>query len=229
MSKKLKGHTFLGWLTFAMIIFALYMALVHAPVERVMGVVQKIFYFHVASAWNAFFAFFVVFVASIIFLKTRNRKWDIIAKVSAEIGVVFTTIVLVSGPIWARSAWNRWWVWEPRLTTTLILWFIYLAYILIRSASIEEDKKGVLAAAFGIIGFLDVPVVFFAIRWWGSLYHPEVVKGSGGGLHPAMFQALIACVVAFTFLYFYFLQKGIFIELSRLRIEKIKEELRAEN
>src|SRR5690625_945568 len=104
-----------------MVIIALYLSFLYTPVERQMVVVQKIFYFHVGSAWNAFLAFFVVGFFSVLYLITRKRSYDMIAKVSAEIGVVFTIIVLTTGPIWARSAWNTWWTWEPRLTTTLIL------------------------------------------------------------------------------------------------------------
>ncbi|MBO8168599.1 MAG: cytochrome c biogenesis protein CcsA [Thermoanaerobacteraceae bacterium] len=224
-----KSHQLLGWITFVLVLVALYMSFIYAPIERVMGYVQKIFYFHVASAWNAFFAFFIVFIASIIYLITRNMRWDTIAKVSAEIGVVFTTIVLVTGPIWGRAAWNTWWTWEPRLTTTLILWFIYLAYVLIRASGMETQKKATLAAVFGIIGFIDVPIVFFAIKWWGAKAHPLVFGESGGGIHPQMLHALIASVIAFTFLYFYMLQKGILIEQAEERLKKIKETLRAKS
>ncbi|GAW93742.1 cytochrome c biogenesis protein [Calderihabitans maritimus] len=219
-------HRVLGWVTFVMLLAALYFVFLYAPLEKVMREVQKIFYFHVASAWNAFFAFFIVFVSSIIYLKTRDRRWDTVAAISAEIGVLFTTLVLITGPIWARKAWGIWWNWEPRLTTTLILWFLYLAYLLIRSSGMEGEKKHLLAAVFGIIAFIDVPIVFFAIRWWGAINHPEVVKGSGGGLHPKMLHALIVSVLAFTFLYFYLLQKGLAIERCRQRIQEIKKVLR---
>ncbi|WP_366923592.1 cytochrome c biogenesis protein [Metallumcola ferriviriculae] len=233
MLKSSKTHSILGWISFIAISVGLYMAFIYAPVAVNPStgkafISQKIFYFHVASAWNAFLAFFVVFIASIGYLKNRNPKWDIVAKVSAEIGVVFTTIVLATGPIWARAAWNRWWDWEPRLTTTMILWFIYLAYVLIRSSSLEGEKKATMAAVFGIIGFLDVPIVFFAIKWWGSRYHPVVLEGAGGGgLAPTMLQALIVSVIAFTFLYFYLLQKGIYVEHTAEKVKKIKEKLRA--
>jgi len=229
MLKPSKTQTLLGWVTFIVTMFALYMTFIYAPMEKVMGVVQKIFYFHVASAWNAFFAFFIVFVASIAYLLNKNEKWDTIAKVSAEIGVVFTTIVLVTGPIWGHAAWGRWWTWEPRLTTTLILWFIYLAYVLVRASSIEGEKKATMAAVFGIIGFIDVPIVFFAIRWWGSLAHPEVVTGSGGGLDPRMLHALITSVIAFTCIYFYLLTQGILIERTEARVKSIKNQLRERN
>ena len=156
MVRKLKPsifHNILGGLTFFVMSIAIYMVFLWVPVEAKMGVVQKIFYFHVGTAWVGFFAFFVVFVCSIAYLKTKDRKWDIIAESAAEIGVVFMTLVLITGPIWARSAWNTWWTWEPRLTTSLVLWFIYVAYILVRASSIEDEKKARLASIFGIIGF----------------------------------------------------------------------------
>lgn len=144
---------------------AIYLIFMYAHIEKTMGVVQKIFYIHVSSAWCAFLAFFVTFAYSILYLVKRKRIFDTYAYVSAEIGVFFTTIVLTTGPIWAKSSWNTWWVWEPRLITTLILWFIYMAYIMIRQMDGVWDKKARLAAVFGILGFADVPIVFFAIRW----------------------------------------------------------------
>ncbi len=123
-------------------------------------------------------AFFVTFVFSILYLVKRKRIFDTYAYVSAEIGVVFTIIVLTTGPIWAKSSWNTWWVWEPRLITTLILFFIYVAYIMIRQMDGVWDKKARLCAVFGIIGFVDVPIVFFAIRWWQTKLHP-IVFGNG--------------------------------------------------
>lgn len=213
----------LTFVTLMLIITALIMVFVYAPVEVTMGIVQKIFYFHVAAAWVGFMAFFVVFLMGILYLKTKNKKWDMIASVSAEIGVVFTTIVLITGPIWARSAWNTWWTWEPRLTTTLILWFIYMGYLFIRSM-IQSDKKRVYASVYGIIGFVDVPIVFFSIRWWSTYLHPVVIKTDDPGMSPPMLYTLITSVIAFTFLYFLLLKLGWDIEVLRERLKKLKEE-----
>lgn len=221
-----KTHNYLGWITFFAVSLSLYFIFLVAPTDVRLGVPQKIFYFHVASAWLAFFAFFVVFVTSIMFLIKRNRNYDVIAVASAEIGVLFTTIVLITGPIWGRSSWNAWWSWEPRLTTTLILWFIYIAYIMIRVSDMEWEKKARLSAVFGIIGFIDVPIVFMAIRWWDSKLHPVVVGKGGGGLETIMVYTLIMSVVAFTFLYFYLLQKGIAIGHARNKIDEIKDKLK---
>ncbi|MEW9049683.1 MAG: cytochrome c biogenesis protein [Neobacillus sp.] len=209
---------------------AFYFIFMYAEVEKVMGVVQKIFYMHVPSAWVAFLAFFVTFVFSIMFLIKRKRIYDTYAYVSAEIGVVFTIIVLTTGPIWARSSWNTWWAWEPRLTTTLILFFIYMAYLMVRQMDGVWEKKARLAAVFGIIGFADVPIVFFAIRWWQSKFHPVVfgegASQSGGGISDNMLVALLVTITAFTFLYGYLLHKGASFENMRIKVSHYKEKLR---
>ncbi|WP_408955603.1 cytochrome c biogenesis protein [Natroniella sp. ANB-PHB2] len=214
----------LKWSTFIVVALSLYMIFIYAPRERIMGDIQRLFYYHLASAWVAFFAFFVVFVTSIIYLKKRDRISSAISLASAEIGVIFTTIVLITGPIWARPIWNRWWTWDPRLTTTLILWFIYLAYILIR-LSAEDEKTGLLAAIFGIIGFINVPIVFMSIRWWRSI-HPQVIEGGGSSINPLMLHTLFVSVAAFSLLYFYLLIKRVKVELLAEQIKEFKELLR---
>jgi heme exporter protein C len=183
-------------------VVALWAAFIHAPTERVMGEVQRIFYFHVGAAWNSFLAFFMVFLAGVLYLWRRNLYWDELGAASAEIGVVFTTIVLTTGPIWARPIWNTWWPWgDPRVTTTLVLWLIYVAYFILRSSLPEGEKRARFTAVFGIIGFIDVPIVFLSIRWWRTI-HPIVITRTGARLEPEMFQAMMIAVVAFTFLYF---------------------------
>ncbi|MGC5324728.1 cytochrome c biogenesis protein [Brevibacillus sp. SYSU BS000544] len=215
-------------LSIPLVVMAMYLVFIWSPVEKTMGPVQKIFYFHVGSAWNAFLAFFVVCVCSILFLKTRNRKYDIIAGISAELGVLFTTIVLITGPIWGRSAWNTWWSWEPRLTTTLILWFIYIAYVMIRKMDGTWEKKARLASVFGIVGFIDVPIVYMSIRWWQTKFHPVVfgegVNQSGGGVEPEMLFTLMFCLCTLTVVYVVLMNKGIAIEKMRLQLAKSKEE-----
>ena len=202
-------------------VLALYLVFLWAPTDVRLGVVQKIFYFHVASAWNAFLAFFVVFIMSIFYLSKRRRIFDIIAEVSAEVGLVFTTIVLVTGSIWGRSSWNVWWSWEPRLTTSLILWFIYAGYLMIRNSVDSWEKRAKLCSVFGIIGFVDVPIVFMSIRWWQSRLHPVVfgsgVETSGGGIGPRMLFTLIFCVSIFSLLYYVLLSRG--VRTNRLGIE----------
>ncbi|WNF37111.1 cytochrome c biogenesis protein [Bacillaceae bacterium IKA-2] len=217
------------YISIPMVVIALYLSFIWTPIERMMGVVQKIFYFHVASAWVAFFAFFIVALFSIMFLVKRKRIYDVIAGISAEIGVVYTAIVLTTGPIWARSAWNTWWSWEPRLTTSLILFFMYVAYIMIRKMDGAWEKKARLAAVFGIISFINVPIVFMSIRWWESALHPVVLgeggSEAGGGLEPSMLFTLIFSVFMMTVLYSVFLQKGIYIEKLKIQADRLKERI----
>lgn len=217
------------YISIPMVVIALYLSFIWTPIERMMGPVQKIFYFHVASAWVAFFAFFIVALFSIMFLVKRKRIYDVIAGISAEIGVVYTAIVLITGPIWGRSAWNAWWSWEPRLTTTLILFFMYVAYIMIRKMDGAWEKKARLASVFGIISFINVPIVFMSIRWWNTKLHPVVLgeAGSevGGGLEPSMLVALIFSVFTMTVLYSVFLQKGIYIEKLKIQADRLKERM----
>lgn len=195
----------LGLASVALILAALYGALVVAPTEAVMGDVQRIFYFHMPSAWVALGpAFTVVFVCSIIYLVKRDLKFDRIAGASAEIGVMFTTITLLTGPLWARPIWGAYWTWDPRLTTTLVLWFIYVAYLMLRSSTPEGHKRARLSAVFGIVGWIDVPIVFMSIRWWRTI-HPTLINGEGMQMDPTMQGALMFALGAFTLLYVYLL------------------------
>lgn len=219
----------LAWVTFAAITIALFLVFVYAPMEATMREAQKIFYFHVASAWLGMLAFFVVFVCSIMYLIKRENKWDIYAYTSAEIGVIFTSIVLVTGPIWARPIWNTWWTWDIRLTTTLIMWFLYLAYGRIRASLGEEGKRAVYAAVFGIIAFIDVPIVFFSIRVWQNYQqtglHPIVIKAQSTGLAPDMKPAFFFSLFAFTVLYAYLMQRSVKVEKMKAEIKAIKDNL----
>jgi heme exporter protein C len=187
-------------LTFVSMTAALFLVFLYVPTEQEMGVVQRIFYFHVPLAWVAFLAFFVVFLCSLLYLRRRDMKWDRLARSSAEIGFLFTTLVLITGPIWAKSVWGTWWTWDPRLTATLILWFIYLAYLLVSAYAAEESQGARYAAVVGIIGFIDVPIVAVAIVLWRT-QHPGPLVFEGG-LAASMLFTLMVCLVAFTLLYF---------------------------
>lgn len=197
-----KSYLFLSILTYIAVMGALAMAFLYAPTEKTMGDVQRIFYFHVPSAWASFVAFGVVAVASIFFLKTGKAKWDILAKSSAEVGVMFLTLVLITGPLWAKPVWNVYWTWDARLTTSFILWLIFIAYLMLRNYVADKERGARFAAVFGIIGFLDVPIVYMSIRWWRTL-HPAPVMGGGegSGLAPQMLQTLLFSVGAFTLLF----------------------------
>jgi len=195
----------------------LYFAFIYAPIELRMGIVQKIFYFHVSSAWIGFFAFFITFIMSIFFLITNKFAFDDIASASAEIGIIFTTIVIITGPLWAKPTWGTYWTWDPRLTSTLVLWFIYVGYLMLRQFIDDVNKRAKFAAAIGIIGFIDVPIVFFSIRLWRTI-HPNVVQSGGGGLHPDMLTALLVSVFIFTLIYLTLL-------IKRLQITNLERKL----
>jgi len=186
-------------LTFLLFAASLFMVFIYVPTEETMGIVQRIFYFHVPVAWIAFLAFFIVFIGSIMYLWKRQIIWDTIASSSAEIGLVFATLVLITGSIWAKPIWGVWWVWEPRLTTSLVLWFIYAAYLLVRSYASEESRGARFSAVVGIIGFIDVPIVALAITMWRTQHPGPVIFG--GGLATSMLITLLVCLVAFTTLY----------------------------
>lgn len=205
-------------------VVALYMAFVYAPKEATMGHVQRIFYFHVGAAWTAFLAFFVVFLGGIAYLRTRDRRWDALALSSAEIGVVFTTIALAMGSIWAKPAWGAWWTWDPRLTTTTVLWLIFVSYLILRGTIDEPDRRARFAAVVGIVGFVDVPIVFLSIRLWRTI-HPVLVKSEGFDMAPEMVQTLLAALLACTLLYAYLLLVRTSLERRRLEVEAAKRAL----
>ena len=213
-----KSREAIGYLSLVFMLAAIYMVFIYAPPDKNLGDIQRIFYFHVSSAWIAFLAFFLVFVASILYLKSRSRRWDILAHSSAEIGVILTTLVLITGPIWARPIWYTWWTWDARLTTTLVLWLIYVAYLMLRSYS-EGSRGARFAAVFAILGFLDVPIVFMSIRWWRT-QHPGPVIGGGeeAGLASPMLYTLFVSLAAFTLLFIYLL-------LLRTKLETIEDEI----
>jgi heme exporter protein C len=192
---------------------ALYMALFYAPREATMGDAQRIFYFHVPSAWIGFLSFFIVFCAGILYLLKRDQKWDALAVSAAEIGVLFTTLVLLTGPLWAKAAWGTYWVWDARLTTTLVLWLIFVGYLMLRG-SVDETKRAPMSAVLGIIGFLDVPIIYLSVTWWRTM-HPALVVSESGGLDPAMRLTLMVALLSFTLLFLWMLPLRVQLEQKR--------------
>jgi heme exporter protein C len=218
---------FLLWLTGAVIFTAIAAIYIYVPTEKTEGVIQRIMYFHVPCAWLSFFAFFVVFITSILFLWKKDREWDIYAHASAEIGVIFCSLVLITGPIWARPIWGAWWVWDARLTSTLILWLIYVAYLMLRSQTDAGSMRARYAAVLGIVGFLDIPLIHFSVLWWRSFHPlPKVItsEGIGKGLDTAMMMTLLISVAAFTLLYFVLMGQRVRQEKLRDEIDRIKKE-----
>ena len=203
-------------LTALLLSYALYEALVAAPTEKTMGDVQRIFYYHVPSAWTAFLLFLINFVASVVYLIRRSHTADIVAVVTAEVGVVFCTVVLVTGPLWARPVWGIWWTWDVRLTSTLVLWLIYISYLMLRRFS-SSGQTPLLAAALAVFGALDVPLVYFSI-WIFRTQHPQPVIGGGGSIDPRMLHILLLNWVAF-------LCFAALICWSRYRLERLRREV----
>ena len=193
---------------------ALWMVFGYAPREATMGDVQRIFYFHVASAWVGFFGFFVTFVASIIYLVREERHWDIVAASSAEIGLAFITMTLLTGMLWARPVWGVYWTWEPRLTISAVQWLLYVAYVMLRGSVASPEREARFAAVYGIMAFVTVPLSWFAIRWWRTI-HPQVVSGEGMAMTQRMVQTLLTSIGVFTLVYVTLLRQRIRLALAQ--------------
>lgn len=184
--------------TLALVAVAVFF-IIYAPVDRTLGLSQKIFYPHVGLAWVMMVAFFVNFVGGIGYLAKEKDHWDRLAASSAEIGVVFCALVLLSGAVWGRIAWGVWWLWDVRLTTTLILLLAYAGYLLVRTMA-KGQKKKTFSAVIGVMAFADVPLVFISIRWWRSI-HPAVITPEGIHLDGTMKIAMFASLGAMSLLY----------------------------
>lgn len=209
-----------------MVMVALYLALVGAPDANLQSetgrYAQRIIYFHIATAWVGFLAFFVTFVAGIGYLRTQARMWDIIALSSAEIGTVFMLGVLISGSIWAKPAWGVWWVWDERLTISLFQFLIYVGYLMLRTAVEDPARRARFAAVYGIVAFISVPINFIAIRMWRT-QHPLMFGGEEGGLGPNMMFAFFFCLLTFTVWYVTLMWHRIRLELLRDDVEQVKQ------
>jgi len=208
-------------LTLAMTL-ALYMAFIGAPREKTMGDLQRIFYFHVPAAITGLSAFAVNFTASLMYVIRKKRWWDNLAVSAAEIGVVFLAMVLITGPIWAKPVWFIWWTWSPRLTASLILCLLYIAYMLIRNYIEDPDRRAMVSAVFGIVAFVDAPLVWFSIRWWRDI-HPSPMLETGG-LSPAMRPAFYVCLTAFLVLLVYLLRRRFFLQSLRDDVETLERQ-----
>lgn len=197
---------------------ALTVALVGVPADATQGDVQRIMYVHVPSAWLAYLAFFVTMVAGVGYLVRRDQAYDRVAVASAEIGVMFTGLAIVTGAIWGRPTWGRWWDWDPRLTTTAVLFLVYVAYLLLRSLIADPDRRARVAAVIGLVGFLNVPVVHFSVLWWRSLHQPPtVIRPGDPRINHLLLAELLFSVVALTLVYLWLLGRR--IQLERLEAE----------
>lgn len=230
MEKANRGIQILNIVTAVLMLAAVGLVFLYAPQERSMGEVQRVFYFHVPSAWLSFTAFVITAIAGGIYLATGRKFWDQVAFSSVEIGLVLTVMATASGSIWARPAWNTWWTWDPRLTTYTIMALIYVAYMMLRQGIEDPQRRARFASVYGIIGVLSVPLTFFSIRWWRTI-HPVVIgngsASSEGGfdMSTPMVQTFLFANLAFTFLYVALLVNR--VRLARLgeRVEQLKAQL----
>ncbi|MDM7995907.1 MAG: cytochrome c biogenesis protein [Acidobacteriota bacterium] len=219
---QLRLDAVLGIILILAMTLALYMAFIGAPREKTMGDLQRIFYFHVPAAITGLSAFAINFVASLMYVIRKNRWWDNLAISAAEIGVVFLAMVLITGPIWAKPVWFIWWTWSPRLTASLILCLLYIAYMLIRNYIEDPDRRAMVSAVFGIVAFVDAPLVWFSIRWWRDI-HPSPMLETGG-LSPAMRPAFYVCLTAFLVLLVYLLRRRFFLQSLRDEVETLERQ-----
>jgi heme exporter protein C len=221
------GELALAGATALVMLLAIGMAFFYAPTEAVQGNVQRIEYIHVPIAWTAFLAFFIVFVASALYLWRKDERWDWLARSGAEIGTIFTTLALITGSLWGRPVWGAWWAWDARMTTTLILWFIYVGYLLLRSYTGRSAAGARSAAVLGIVGFVDVPIDYLSVTWWRTL-HPalQLPLGQQAQAPASVVVTLMVALAAFTLLFGYLLL--LVYRLQRLQSEALRLRARAE-
>jgi heme exporter protein C len=197
-----------------------------APRELTMGNIQRIFYFHAASGMIGFLAFFISFFGCIGYLASRQMEWDWLAVSTAEVGLVFTTIVLITGPIWAKPVWGIWWTWDARLTLEFILELLYVAYLLLRVMLNEPGRRALVSSVFGIFAFLDVPLSYFSIRWWRT-EHPQPVIGGGpgSGLNPVMWQVFLFAGVGLVALMVIMIRDRYRLEALRHKVDELSSDI----
>ena len=217
----------LNVVTALLMIAATALVFLYAPREATMGDVQRIFYFHVPSAWVAGLAFLVTLLAGIAYLRSGDRKWDMLALASVEIGVVFTTMNITSGAVWGCIAWNGCWTWEPRLTTATITWLVYVAYLMLRGGIADPERRARFAAVYGIVGFVSVPITYFSIQLARSihpvLFGPNNPAAKGNApLTPPMLRTFFFCLFVFTVLYANLLWNRMRLERFGERVEQLK-------
>ncbi len=206
-----------------LLLVASYLVFFYAPMEMVMGNVQRVFYFHVASGWVGFLSFFIATVVGVIFLRTSDLKWDTIGLAAVELGLVFSFINIVTGSIWARPIWNTWWTWDPRLVTATIMELIYAAYLMLRQGIENPVRRARFGAVYAILGFVSVPISYFSIRIWRTI-HPVVI---GTGDPDALGSFNMTAPMRVTFFFALFTFTVIFIDLfwNRVRLGRFTERI----
>jgi heme exporter protein C len=213
----------LTFLTTASLVTTIYVVFEQTSIEKTMGIVQKIFYFHVPSAYAMYIGAAACFVGSCGYLVKPSSTWDAIARAGAEVAVVFGLIVLTTGPLWAAKAWGFYWTWDPRLTTALLQVLIYVAYLVLRGFAGDGEGERKFAAALGILGAANLPIIHFSVQKWSG-QHPTVITGKGGGLAPDMKTALLLSFIAFTLFAVALLWARVRLELAKERLALVEED-----
>lgn len=205
-----------GWLAGLALTATILVGLFGVPADAAQGDVQRIMYIHVPSAWLAYLAFFVTLVAGLLYLRRADLRYDRAAVASAEIGLVLTALTIATGAIWGKATWGKWWDWDPRLTTTAILLVIYAGYLLLRQSIVDRRRRARLAAVFGTVAFLNVPIVHFSVLLWRGLHQPPtVIRPGDPTIDHLLLAELLASVVSFTLVYLWLLRRRVDLEASR--------------
>ena len=212
----------LGMLSLIGMMISIWMIFLYAPMDAIQGNPQRIFYFHVPMAWLGMLGFVIVAIGGIGYLVKKDERWDWVARASAELGALFITLALITGSIWGRTIWGTWWTWDARLTTTLILWFIYIGYLMLRSYMGRTSASARAGAVLAIVGIIDVPIIYESVNWWRTL-HPTAQVGVQGALPPSVVLTLMVSLTTFTLLYSFLM-----IQLYQLqRAQTLAQQLRA--
>lgn len=207
----------------ALFAFAGYIVFFIAPDEATMHAIQRIFYFHATSGWAAIEASMIVFVANVLYLAKRQPKWDWLAVSAAEVSLAFWSVMLVTGPIWAHPVWGIWWAWDWRLTLTLVLWVLYVAYLILRTLITDYERRATASAIFGIFIFLGVPLDYLSIRIWRTQHpQPVIFGGQDSGLDPTMLKVFIYCGCLMSLLMIFLIAQRCRLESLRYHIEELK-------
>ena len=207
-----------------LIVVALALVFGYAPMERTMGLVQKVFYFHVAANWIGMLGFLVAAISGGLYLAKGTPRWDLMEVAAVEIGLAFSLIGIVSGSIWARPIWNTWWTWDPRLVTVTVMELIYIAYFMLRSGIEDPDRRARYAAVYAIVGFLSVPLTFLSIRMFRSI-HPVVITSTQAELSPRMFQTFMFSLFTFTVVFVSLLWPRVRLGQLTERVERLRMKL----
>ncbi len=215
------------WVLLPLMGLALYMNFVGSPDDAVLGPSQRIFYFHMGAATVAAVAFTVTAISSLGYLVTRELRYDLWAAASAEVGTIFTSMLLITGVLWGRAAWGVWWTWDPRLTATVILWVLFIGYLMVREWSDSRERRARTAAVLALVAYVDVPIDYMTIRWWKSI-HPVVITSHGIHMAPAMIDAMFVSMGALTLVYVAWMQIRLRLLRAEYGLEDVKAVVRAQ-